>query len=444
MRGGGIDLPAQDNQSRRNLKKNVVAQYGLQFAKYVFPLVTIPYLTRVLGAEAFGVRAYVLACMTLAQTFVDFGFNLSATKDIVKARDDREAIGKIVADVLLAKVGIVFLVGLCIAGIALFIPILYENPVYLALSFCAVAINGFLPDYLFMGIEKMQVLTTRYVGSKTLALVLMVLLIHSDADLLLVPIIDIASSAVALVWSWKSATGLKVMFLMKPTISGAIEGFRSSTLYFATNFSASLFNTFATLAIGAFINNLVAVSYWSLSMSIINAVQSLYSPMSTALYPHMIARRDIGLLKSLLLYSLPILILGTAAILILAKPIMLIAGGDEYSEGAGLLRALCPILITSFYSIMLGWPVLGAYERIKEIAITTVFAGAFLIVATSIAGIAGLLTIYSAALLRNLSELILAGTRAWCVKESKITIIARPDQEAVLDDGAVNPDGKES
>ena len=409
---------------RSKLARNTVAQYGLQIAKYVFPLITIPYLTRVLGAEAFGVRSYVLASMTLAQTFVDFGFNLSATKDIVKARGDKFLVGEIVSDVLFAKVGIIAVVGMGLFAVSLSIPILNENPVYVSLSFIAIALNGFLPDYLFMGIERMQILTTRYVGSKAVGLILIVLLIHSDADLLLVPVIDIVSSVVALTWSWISASRLKVIELRKPRLKGSLKSLRESSFYFITNFSASLFNTFTTLAIGAFINDLVAISYWSLSMAIINAVQSLYSPISTALYPHMIARRDTGMLKVLLLYALPALIIGTLAVFILAEPILLIAGGEEYRSGATLLRMLCPILFTSYYSIMLGWPVLGAYDHVKEITATTVMAGLFSVIAVGLAGVLGLLTIASAALLRNFAELLLAASRGWCTWRSRASIFS--------------------
>ena len=74
-----------------------------QVAKILFPFITLPYLTRVLTTETYGCVSYVKTTMTYMQLFVDFGFVLSATKDIVKARDDQDKVGLIVGDTLLAR-----------------------------------------------------------------------------------------------------------------------------------------------------------------------------------------------------------------------------------------------------------------------------------------------------------------------------------------------------
>ena len=64
--------------------------YGMSIAKIVFPLLTLPYLTRVLSVESYGVVSYVKAVMQYMQLGVDFGFMLSGTRDIVKAKNDHE------------------------------------------------------------------------------------------------------------------------------------------------------------------------------------------------------------------------------------------------------------------------------------------------------------------------------------------------------------------
>lgn len=71
---------------RKTLKKNIRSQYLLQIAKYIVPFVTLPYLTRVLGADAYSVRVYVLSIMTILQSVIDFGFTNYGTLLIAKAR----------------------------------------------------------------------------------------------------------------------------------------------------------------------------------------------------------------------------------------------------------------------------------------------------------------------------------------------------------------------
>lgn len=65
-----------------------------QSPKSYFPLLTLPYLTRVLSVESYGVVSYVKAVMQYMQLVVDFGFMLSGTKDIVNAKERPRKIGK--------------------------------------------------------------------------------------------------------------------------------------------------------------------------------------------------------------------------------------------------------------------------------------------------------------------------------------------------------------
>ena len=73
---------------------NVSMLYIMNIAKLVFPLITLPYLTRVLSVDCYGVVSYVKATMVYAQLVVDFGFMLSGVKAITEAREDRELVGE--------------------------------------------------------------------------------------------------------------------------------------------------------------------------------------------------------------------------------------------------------------------------------------------------------------------------------------------------------------
>ena len=59
---------------QKNVLKNIIMLYGMSIAKIVFPLLTLPYLTRVLSVESYGVVSYVKAVMQYMQIAVDFGF----------------------------------------------------------------------------------------------------------------------------------------------------------------------------------------------------------------------------------------------------------------------------------------------------------------------------------------------------------------------------------
>ena len=88
------------------IAKNSAMLMAMNIAKMIFPLLTLPYLTRVLSKDCYGSVVYVKSVITYLQILVDFGFVLSATKDIVRARQDKAAQEKIIGDVLLAPVAV--------------------------------------------------------------------------------------------------------------------------------------------------------------------------------------------------------------------------------------------------------------------------------------------------------------------------------------------------
>lgn len=94
--------------SKNKITSNVIMLYGLNIAKIIFPFLTLPYLTRILSVESYGVVSYVKSLMVYMQVLTDFGFILSGTKDIVDAKQDWGRIQHIVSDILLARVILAF------------------------------------------------------------------------------------------------------------------------------------------------------------------------------------------------------------------------------------------------------------------------------------------------------------------------------------------------
>ena len=101
---------------KTKLKKigtNTLMLYLLTFAKIIVPLITLPYLTRVLSVECYGVVSYIKAVNSYVQITIDFGFLYSAVKDIAKTTHNGE-ISKIVSDTILARVLLAFVAFLVV------------------------------------------------------------------------------------------------------------------------------------------------------------------------------------------------------------------------------------------------------------------------------------------------------------------------------------------
>jgi len=373
--------------------KNTLWQYGLQILKYLFPLLLIPYLTRILGTEGYAVYAYVLSFMGVVQTIADFGFTLSGTKKVVDLRGDTAALSRLVGAITVARLMLLCGLFFCVMVITRFIPIMAENTVYVIWAFFATAGRTVLPDFIFQGNERMGPLTTRYFASKGVQVALTILLVRGPGDLILVAVADVLSEIVDIAWSYRAQKRLFGVGIARPTFKESFEELRVSAIYCVSNVSSSLFSGFTTVIIGLAITSKTDIAFWSLTLTTVNAVQSLYTPIANSLYPHMIKNRDFGFARKLALVALPVLVLGIVAYCALSKPIMLVLGGPEYVGGAHVMWMISPIFIFSFYGILIGWPVLGAMGHVKELTVSTLFTGIVNVVSLLALYLAGLITL---------------------------------------------------
>ena len=134
--------------------RNVLLLYLVQFSSYVMPVITLPYLSRVLSPEKFGLIAYAQAFMWYFITLTDYGFNLSATRQIAVHQEDTEEVSRIFSTVMVCKV-LLTLLGLTILmTTVLAIPKLRPDWLLFLLAFLSVVGNCLFPLWLFQGLQK--------------------------------------------------------------------------------------------------------------------------------------------------------------------------------------------------------------------------------------------------------------------------------------------------
>lgn len=395
------------------LRRNIAFQYALQAAKYLFPLITLPYLTRVLGPEGYAVRAYVVAAMVFFQVFLDYGFLSYGTREIAIRREDGENLRRQLSAITAAK-GLLCVIAVpaLLAAIS-FIPLLRENALYAILAYLGVCSKALLPDFVFQGIEEMGIMTKRFVVSQAVVVVLVFALIHEPVDLILIPVLELAGSLIALAWSWLNLVQTRSIAPCRVRSSEVWIALRRSTPYFLSNASTTAYTALATVMIGIFVHDEADISYWSLSMSVISMAQSLYSPLSNSIFPRVCVERDFRLVKKTLAIGMPIIALATVAVAALSEVAMLVLGGTEYLPGSAVLAAVSPVLLLSFPAVLLGYPVLAAVGQGMRLTMSSAVAALFSIVGLVVLAISGNFSIMAVCVVRCGTELVLLLARAW-------------------------------
>lgn len=392
----------RQNSTSKSLVKNTTMLYIMNITKIVLPLITLPYLTRVLSKDCYGTVSYVKAVMQYMQVVVDFGFQLSATRDIVNARKDNKKISQIVGDTLLAKLMLVMLsfVGLIVMIVA--IPLLRSNALYTILSFLVVALTCFLMDFLFRGLEEMQVITVRYLVMRSLAAVLTFVFVQNDSDMLWIPVLDIIGSLIAilLVFHEMKKRGIRVEIT---GIKSAWLKLKESAIFFLSNMASTTFTALNTLLIGIFIDA-EQVAEWSVCLQMVSAVMAMYTPITDGIYPHMVKTKDWNIIKKSAKIFMTIITVGCIFTFFVAQIALFIIGGEKYVTAEPLLRAFIPLLFFSFPAMLYGWPALGAIEKTKETTKTTLITAAMQVMGLFLLLLIGQFNVINLALLRGITE----------------------------------------
>ena len=412
---------------------NTIMLYLLAIAKILFPLVTLPYLTRVLSLEAYGAVSYVKSIVAYAQTAIDFGFILSSVRDIVNANREKELTARVVGNTIVAKLMLAVAAFVAILILAFVVPTLRDYKVLLLLSFITPLLSCFLLDFFFRGVERMHIVSVIYVSMKAISTVLTVILIKGDEHLLLIPVFDAISSlvAISITWCIYKRTGFGVKF---DGIKGAIRKIRESFFFFANSAASNVFGALTTAIIGICITDLREVAYWSVSIQLVGAIQLMYAPLSQGVYPHMIKSKDLSLIRKILYVFVPLVCLGSIIAAFISPTLLSIVGGEDYRDASTVFRCLLPVLIISFPVAILGWPTLGAIGKTKQINIATLSGALAQLASLAALYIFNSFTIVNVAIMRNLSELVMFGVLlAFTMKYRKMFSL-KVSGEAVLDE----------
>lgn len=389
--------------------RNTAMLFVMNIAKIIFPLLTVPYLTRVLSVEGYATYYYIKSVLTYVQLIIDFGFLLSATKDIANARNDLQKVGEITGHVMLGK-GFLSMAALVVLGImTLFIDRLHQNPMYTFLSFVQAATTIFLVDFLFHGLEQMHVITIRYFITRAITVGLTFVLIHNDGDMLLIPTLEIIGNLVAIVWVWREIHHMGIPVRVK-SLKTTWKMLKESFVYFLSDVASTAFGALNTLLIGIMLSD-QDVSFWGVAMTFVSAVQMMYNPIVNSIYPHMILNKDLKVIRNVLFVFIPVIVVGCVIVWFGADLLVAIMGGAKYLGAAPLLRWLVPLLFISFPAALFGWPVLGAIGKTKETTITTIIAAVVQVLGLVVLMVIDQFNLFTLAMLRAATDLLLTVLR---------------------------------
>ena len=167
---------------RQGLVQNIAALYGVQICTYALPLITFPYLARVLGPAGWGSVVFAQAIGVVIAVFVEYGFDISASRETSRHRGEPGHLSQLISGVLGAKV---ILAALCVCGAILSRRFTHHVAPSLALFWSSTiwgVCQGINMLWYFQGLERMRLASALEIGGKVVATLSIFLLIHHPDD----------------------------------------------------------------------------------------------------------------------------------------------------------------------------------------------------------------------------------------------------------------------
>jgi polysaccharide transporter, PST family len=376
---------------KKRLMSNIFSLGVLQGASYILPLLTVPYLVRVLGPEYFGLLAFSTATIAYFMLITDYGFNLSATRQISVHRDDKTKVNEIFSSVMMIKTALMLVSFVLMSLLVFSFETFSQHWQVYFISFGVVIGQVLFPVWLFQGMERMKYITYLNIGAKTFFTICVFIFVQEQADYLMVPLLTAFGFIVTGVWSlYLVKKEFAVSFSWQPMQTVKFQLAEGWHVFFSS-MAISLYTISATFILGLFTNNTV-VGYFAAADKIVQASKGLYTPVSQAIYPLIGKKIHEDKQVGLAFIKKTTWIVGTGmfviswALFLLAGPIVHLLLGSQYQQSVLLLQimAFLPFIITlsNIYGIqtMLNLGYKQAFSRILVMAAIIGLGLSFLLV----------------------------------------------------------------
>lgn len=363
------------SKDARTLTGNFISLSVLQFVGYIFPLITLPYLARVLGVEKFGVLAFASSIVAYFQAFVDYGFNYTAVREIAQQKKSIDVISKIFSIVMTTRA---FLAGISLFllfVLILIVPLFRENKKILLLTFAYIPAYLLFPVWLFQALESMKYITILNVISKILFTVLVFIIIQKAEDFYWQPVLSAIGYLVAGIFSLLI---IKIKFKIRyilPQIPDIIAAIKESWNMFVTIFVPNIYTNFSVILLRTF-GGETSTGIFNAGDKFVILANQMANVLSRTFYPFLARRLDKhDFYKKV---SFVISIIMSLTLFLSADLIIKIFYTDEFSNASMVLRILSLTIVPLFLMNTFGtnYLVLVNQERkFKNIILLCSFIG---------------------------------------------------------------------
>ena len=358
----------------KSIKHNVIVNGILSVANIIFPLITFPYISRVLGVEANGALNFANATVNYFSLFATLGLSTYGIKACAKVRDDRRQLSKTVHELLLINLVTTTLASVALIIAIICIPRYRDSWMLLFIYSWGMVLNVAGLNWLYSAVEQYDYITKRSIAFKLLGVILMFIFVHKPSDYIAYAIItviaNVGGNILNIIYSkkyidFKWFGNYEIKEHLKPTLA-----------MFATYLAVNVYSNLDSVMLG-FIQNDYQVGIYTAAVKVRSILTTLITSIGTVLLPRMsyyIYNDEIDEFKKLLKKSYSTIIMIAFPMMIyfilVAKPSILFLSGSQYLDSVTPMKILMPIMLISSLSNITGMQILIPIGKENRFAIS--------------------------------------------------------------------------
>ena len=356
---------------QRSIKKNFLMNAILTMSSLIFPLITFPYVSRVLGPAGTGAVSFATSLVTYFMMISQLGIPTYGIRACAQVREDKEELSRTVQElVLINLVMSAFMYVLLFLALA-FVPRLQSDRVLYLVVSSMILLNAVGMEWLFKGLEQYTYITIRSVVFKFIALIAVFLLIHEKDDYVIYGGIAVfaayASNLVNLIQARKYIT-------MRPVGGYQFRRhFKAIGIFFAMACATTIYTNLDVVMLG-FMTTKVDTGYYDAAVKIKNILVSIVTSLGAVLLPRSSYYVEQGMMKEfrevsrkairfVFLFALPL----TVYFALFAEEGIYFLSGRQYGGSIHPMQIIMPTLFFIGLSNILGMQILVPTGKEKTV-----------------------------------------------------------------------------
>lgn len=361
------------------MKKNFIYNLIYQLLVLILPLITVPYISRVLGAEGIGTYSYTYSIAYYFMILAMLGLNNYGNRTIAKVRDDKIKLSKEFYSIYYLQL----MMSITMVIIYLFYVMIFDNKYKIVslIQMLYVVSSCFDVNWFFFGIEKFKLTITRNTIVKILSLILIFTFVKTPND--------VWKYTLILAGSTLSSNLVLMRFLHryikfeKVTKSDILKHFKPCLILFLPVIAVSIYKIMDKIMLGI-LSTVREVGYYENSEKIINMPLTIITALGTVMLPrvsNMLSNNREDEVKKMLAKTMPFIMFLSLpmvfGITVISKEFSILFFGKEFEKSGNLIQLLSITILFLSWGNVIRTQYLIPKERDKEYIISA-FLGAII------------------------------------------------------------------